>query len=160
MVTSTFAAGRLAMIAARETLALIGDERLPERAYDHGMWLGERLQALAGRHAVVKAVRGRGLLWGIELAPASGILTGVVPSWARDGILAQVLCLRLLDRQGILAQPCSLADNVLRIEPPLTIGRDELERGIAAIEDELAAVPGYNTAVAVAAWERLRHLWS
>lgn len=160
MTTSTFAGGRLAMVAARETLDALRDESLPERARELGVWLQQRLADLARRHAVVTAVRGRGLLWGLELAPPAGLLTGLVPAWAREGILAQMICLRLLDRHGVLMQPCSIAQNILRIEPPLTMARDELERGVNAIDAELAAIPSYNAAVLAATWERLRHLWS
>jgi len=65
-------------------------------------------------------VRGRGLMWGIELAggePAAPFVTA-----ARDR--------RLL---VLTAGP-----SVIRIVPPLTITRDELERGATILEEVLA----------------------
>ncbi len=159
LATSTFAGGRLAMVAAREALDALGEECLPQRAAELGAWLEPRLTDLARRHPVVQQVRGRGLLWGIELAEPTGLITSLVPRWAREGLLAQVLCLRLLDRHGVLMQPCTIAQHVLRIEPPLTITQVELERCVEAIDRELSAIPGYTTATLVAAWEQLRQRW-
>jgi len=108
---STFAGNAFACAAASETLRILDDEDLIARSRNHGTeWLAA-LRARLDRHPLVADVRGRGLLVAIELrAP---------------GVAGQWLALALLER-GLIMQPASQAWNVLRLEPPLTIAREEL----------------------------------
>jgi acetylornithine/succinyldiaminopimelate/putrescine aminotransferase len=83
-----------------------------------GTWFGDALNGLARRAPRVRAVRGRGMIWGIELGePAAPFVAA-----ARDR--------RLL---VLTAGP-----NVIRIVPPLTITSDELQRGVAVLAEVLA----------------------
>jgi acetylornithine aminotransferase len=83
-----------------------------------GEWMEQRLGVMAKRCARVREVRGRGLMWGIELSePAAPFVTA-----AREHHL-------LVATAG---------PSVLRLLPPLIISTDELERGIAILEEVLA----------------------
>ncbi|MFL6247842.1 MAG: aspartate aminotransferase family protein, partial [Thermoanaerobaculia bacterium] len=108
---STFAGNAFACAAASETLRIIEDQQLVTRSHDLGAeWL-DALRARLHGHPLVAAVRGRGLLLAIELrAPA---------------VAGQWLAVAMLER-GLIVQPASQAWNVLRLEPPLTIAREEL----------------------------------
>lgn len=138
---STFAGGHLACAAARAVLAILRDEALASNAARRGAILLARLRELAARHATIRAVRGRGLLIGIELEPPTGFFMRAVPAWAREGLQAQVLCALLLRDHAIIAQPCSLRQNVLRVEPPLIVSDDEIDRFITALDCALTACP-------------------
>jgi len=108
---STFAGNAFACAAASETLRILDDENLIARSRDLGAeWLAA-LRVRLDRHPLVAEIRGRGLLLAIELR-------------APD-VAGQWLALAMLER-GLIVQPASQAWNILRLEPPLTIAREEL----------------------------------
>lgn len=115
---TTFGGGPLVATVALEVLRTIADPDFLADVRAKGAWLGERLKKLAASAPRVRAVRGRGLMWGIELGePAAPFVTA-----ARER--------RLL---VLTAGP-----NVIRIVPPLIISRDELDRGVGVLAEVLA----------------------
>ncbi|MCC7010111.1 MAG: ornithine--oxo-acid transaminase [Acidobacteria bacterium] len=102
---STYGGSPLGAAVARAALQVIADEQLVERAARLGPVLLDALRAL--RSPVVREVRGRGLLVGIELTEP-----------------ARPYCERLLER-GVLCKETH--ERVIRIAPPLVIGESELE---------------------------------
>lgn len=125
---TTYRGGPLACAAALTTLDVIEREGLPARAAELGRYLGERLRGVAGSHRLVREVRGRGLLWGIELQTAKhGITADFVAQWLVVGLL----------ERGIVTQVGSLAPNVVRIEPPLIAEREHIDAMIDALGDTL-----------------------
>jgi len=79
---------------------------------------GERLRHLAPRTRRVREVRGQGLIWGLEL---NEVAAPVVAAARERHLLV------------LTAGP-----NVIRIVPPLTISRDDLERGTTILNEVLA----------------------
>ena len=112
---STFGGNPLACAAAITAITTIRDENLVKRARENGAWLMAELEALDLRG--VRAIRGRGLMVGLELR---GRVTPV---------------LKALQECGVLALPAGL--NTLRLLPPLIISRDQLAVVIAAIQEVL-----------------------
>ncbi len=108
---STFGGSPLAMAIANEALAVLVEERLPERAAELGPRAMQRLRA-AGLPAV-RDVRGQGLLIGIELDPGFGGAHRLCEALARNGVLTK-----------------ETRKHVLRLAPPLVITEDDLSRGI------------------------------
>jgi putrescine aminotransferase len=139
---STFSGYSLGCRIAMETLRLLDEEGLLEAAAARGEQLSAALEERLGGHPLVRGVRGRGLLVGLELGPTekggwlARYLPGVVESVSRR-VFGQWLALRLLER-GIVCQPASLQWNVLKIEPPLTITREEIDEVVGVIADVLA----------------------
>ena len=101
---STYGGNPLACAAARAALRVIEEERLADRSAELGAWLLYELRRL--RHPHIKAIRGRGLLIGIEL---------LVP--------ARSYCERLKDL-GLLCKETH--DFVIRLAPPLIISEEDL----------------------------------
>ena len=133
---STFGGGALACAAAQETLAILADEALADRSERLGSLLLRRLRDRLAGHPLVREVRGRGLLVGIELGPTGKgvfdrLASGLV-SAASEKVFGQWAALRLLEL-GVVAQPASLRWDVLKIEPPLVIDAAEVERLVEAI---------------------------
>lgn len=126
---TTYRGGPLACAAALATLEAIAAGDLVAHAERLGGLLGDRLRSATTGHPLVRDVRGRGLLWGVELA------TG------RDGVaaelVAQWLVVGLLER-GIVTQVTTLAPSVIRVEPPLVIEPPHVDRLAAALADTLA----------------------
>ncbi len=101
---STYGGNPLACAVARAALRVIEEERLADRSAELGAWLLYELRKL--RHPHIKAIRGRGLLIGIEL---------LVP--------ARSYCERLKDL-GLLCKETH--DFVIRLAPPLIISEEDL----------------------------------
>ena len=115
---TTFGGGPFVATVALEVLKTIADPDFLAEVRAKGTWLGERLERLAATAPRVRAVRGRGLMWGIALGgPAAPVVTA-----ARER--------RLL---VLTAGP-----DVIRIVPPLTISQGDLERGVAVLAEVLA----------------------
>ena len=115
---TTFGGGPLVAGVALDVLRTIADPEFLADVRRKGDWLGARLGRLAGAARRVKAVRGRGLLWGLELSePAAPFITA-----ARE--------------RGLLV--LTAGPEVIRIIPPLVITEPELERGVAILEGILA----------------------
>jgi ornithine--oxo-acid transaminase len=106
---------------ALEALAVLEDERLIARTAQLGAYLMSRLGEIARASKLVRAVRGRGLLAGIELHP---------------DIDAHQLVLTLAER-GVLTRETH--HTVIRLAPPLVISPEELDWGLERIADTLAA---------------------
>jgi taurine--2-oxoglutarate transaminase len=109
-----------AIVAA---LAAYEEEGLVARAGRLGPGLGERLAGLA-RGRAVREVRGRGLLWAIELDEPAGS-----PRLKR-------LAAELRGRRLHLHK----RNNMIFLAPPLVIQEDELEEGVAGVAAALDAV--------------------
>jgi putrescine aminotransferase len=84
---------------------------------------------VAASHALVRDIRGLGLLWGIELrAPGGGVAADLVGGWLTVG---------LIDRR-VVTQVAVHAPAVVRAEPPLTIERADVDRFAEALAGALA----------------------
>jgi acetylornithine aminotransferase len=117
---TTFGAGALVSAAAAKVLEIIARDRLPERAAELGAWAMDRFRAV-GRACpgCIAEVRGLGLMIGIELAiPGKEI-------WSA-----------LLEKGFILNLT---QETVLRLLPPLTIAKADLEAFAVALEETLTS---------------------
>jgi acetylornithine/N-succinyldiaminopimelate aminotransferase len=111
---TTFGGGPLACRVALEYLAIVEEEKLLENVTRVGAYLQEQLNALAGRHAAVKEVRGRGLILGLQLAiPARPIV---------EEALAE----------GVLFN--STQDSVLRFLPPFLLQEKHVDKGMRVLK--------------------------
>jgi ornithine--oxo-acid transaminase len=99
---STFGGNPLGCAVARESLAVIRDEKLVENAAERGRYFVEKLKKLRSRK--IKEIRGRGLLVGIELKPEAGG--------------ARRYCEELM-KEGLLCKETH--ESVIRLAPPLII---------------------------------------
>lgn len=119
---ATFGGNPFASAVALETVQTILEEDLPARAARIGARTLDRLRALQARLPLIKAVRGRGLLIGIELAADA---KGIVAKCRERGLLI-----------------LTAGDNVLRLVPPLILGEAEADEGLAILEGVLAEAAG------------------
>ena len=115
---STFGGNPLAAAAANAVLDVIEEEALVENAAKMGRYFVGKLQGLAAEFpALIKDVRGRGLLVGMELTqPGNSIVLSCMT-------------------QGVIIN-CT-AGNVLRFVPPLIVTEKEIDRVVAVLADVL-----------------------
>jgi len=116
---TTFGGGPVLASVALKTLELLREEKLDERASGMGMFALERLGKVAEKFPeAVAEVRGLGLMLGVELTfPAQDV-------WKR-----------LLDKGFI----CNCTqERVLRLLPPLTVEKQDIDGFASALEEILA----------------------
>ncbi|HET8714043.1 MAG TPA: acetylornithine transaminase [Gemmatimonadales bacterium] len=115
---TTFGGGPFVATVALEVLKTIADPDFLTDVKTKGALLGARLGEIAARSSRVREARGRGLMWGLELNEAAAPAVAA----ARERHLLVL----------------TAGPNVIRIVPPLTISRDDLERGATILEEVLA----------------------
>jgi 4-aminobutyrate aminotransferase len=120
-------ANPIACRAASETIAVIRDERLVDRAHDTGAYLGDRLRALADKYGVIGEVRGRGLMLGVDMVQDR-------KTRERDKATTAKVAWRCFE-EGLLLT--FFSGSVLRICPPLVITLDEVDRACDILDSAI-----------------------
>ncbi len=120
--TSTYIGNPMGCAAALATIDEIERRGLPARAQQLGFALGSRLDGLSSRKRVV-SVRGRGLMWGIQM---------------RDAASADTVVKRAL-ADGLILLQSGIEGDVISIGPPLVITDRQLDRGTTILENAIAA---------------------
>ncbi len=140
---STFGGGDLAAAAGLATLKVLDDEHLVDRARQLGGLLMDLTLPLVERFEVVREVRGRGLMWAIELGPPAGRTARRV--WdaverRQPGLFAQMVIVPLFRQHRILTQVAGHHMNVVKVLAPLVIEEGDLRRFVSALESVLEEV--------------------
>jgi acetylornithine aminotransferase len=115
---STFGGTPLVTAVSLKVLQTLEEEGIVQRAAQMGDYLMGRLNELKDKHPVIEAVRGKGLLVGVQLSlPGASIVTACM-------------------EKGFLIN--CIQDNVLRLAPPLVISREEIDALIQCLDGVLA----------------------
>jgi len=123
--SSTFGGNPLACAAGCAAIKALLEEGLVERAARLGDYMMDRLQALKEKYPrVIAAVRGRGLLVGVE--------------FVNDGAGGCMIS-NLLD-MGVIVLHSLNNHKVIRIMPPAVISDEMLDRALTAFADSVAMV--------------------
>src|SRR5262245_45573695 len=113
---TTFGGGPLVASVALDVVRTIGDPEFLADVRAKGELLGARLRGI--RSSRVQEARGRGLMWGLELTDAAAPVVAA----ARERHLLVL----------------TAGPNVIRIVPPLTISREDIERGATILAEVLS----------------------
>ncbi|KKI93601.1 acetylornithine aminotransferase [Bacillus sp. SA1-12] len=111
---STFGGNPIAMAAAKATLAKIFNEDFLKEVNEKSDYLVNKLNRIVGSHPLVKEIRGKGLLIGIECKEQAGAMIDQL----RDHHLLVI----------------AAGPNVIRLIPPLTVSYEEIDKAIEIIE--------------------------
>ncbi|MFA5867083.1 MAG: aspartate aminotransferase family protein [Actinomycetota bacterium] len=137
--TSTFGGNARACAAGIAAVNYIIDNGLTEQAKQKGAYLLKKLQALQADHPMIKEVRGRGLLIGLEFKePFKGYVdkfTGGALNKLYHEYFASLVASQLVQKYGIVTAFTLNNPNVLRFEPPLTIEYEQLDILVTALDD-------------------------
>ena len=112
---STFGGNKLAMAAALETLHIMKETGFMEEVRSKSAILLEQLQFAFQVHPKISAVRGLGMMIGIE---TSASLSKIVEAARQKGLII-----------------LTAGENVVRLLPPLTISREEIQQGITVLKE-------------------------
>jgi acetylornithine/N-succinyldiaminopimelate aminotransferase len=115
---TTFGGGPLIAAVAGHVVRRLADPALLMSVRENGAWLGAELASIARRSAKVRAVRGMGLMWGVDIVEKAASI--VERGW----------------EEGLLL--ITAGDHTLRILPPLIAARTDLERGVRILDRLLA----------------------
>ena len=108
----TYGGNPVACAAALGAIETMREQDLPARARAIGTLVGERLRAIADRHACVGDVRGRGAMMAVEVVDEDGRSPHPVRAAA-----VSAYC----HAHGVVTLTCGTYGNVLRFLPPLVI---------------------------------------
>ncbi len=119
---TTFGGHPLSCAAGLASLQVISDESLVKKAEVDGAWLLKRLRHLSQKGCGIREVRGKGLMIGLALETAELAAHLVKGAFEAGVILGWTLH----------------TENVIRIMPPLTVLKEDMESGLAVIEKLLS----------------------
>jgi 4-aminobutyrate aminotransferase-like enzyme len=128
---STFGGNPVSCAAAFANIEYMMREKLPEKSAKRGEQLIKLLNEIKGKHRLIGDVRGKGLILGIEMvkdkektpAPEEATKT-------RD----------ISRKEGILLGHGGVKNNVLRIQPPLVVSEEQINRVVEVLDQALREV--------------------
>src|SRR6267143_4806487 len=122
--TSTFGANPMATTAAAATIQTLQEENLVARSAEMGDYFRAGLKQLQESFPdIIRDVRGRGLLIGVEIV---------------DAKVGESLAQRMFDRNVLIAYTLNKPE-VIRIEPPFVITRELIDIALHRFEESLKA---------------------
>jgi len=130
LTISTFGGNPVSMAAALATIEVMEEEKLAENAYEVGQHLRVGLEDLQKKHPSIGDVRGKGLMQACEF-----VKENKVPDTAIVGKLFEEM-----KKLGVLIGKGGLYGNVIRISPPLTVTKSEVDDFIRAMDVALSAI--------------------
>jgi len=121
---STFGKNDLAMAAGIATLEVMKHEKLVENSAKRGAELRLALQNMIPGFELLKEVRGKGLMIGVEFGPPKSLR--LKASWnilesASKGLFCQLITVPLFKEQKILTQVSGHGSHTIKLLPPLVI---------------------------------------
>jgi 4-aminobutyrate aminotransferase-like enzyme len=138
LTISTFGGNPVTTTQAKAVLDLIEEQNLLRNCEETGGYLRAGLEELKGKHQIIGDVRGMGLMQAIELVEdreskkPAGAQTVTIMEAAREN--------RLLIGKG------GMYGNVLRITPPMNVGRADVDQFLDALDASLARCGSMATA--------------
>ncbi|MFC5805014.1 diaminobutyrate--2-oxoglutarate transaminase family protein [Streptomyces formicae] len=131
----TFRGNQIALVAGAAGLEVMEAEGLVGKSAAKGELLGGLLRRLAAAHPQIGDVRGRGLMWGIEIVDPDGPADalGAKPADPERTRRIKRACLD----HGLLLETGGRHGAVLRLLPPLVISDEELHEVVGALEKAL-----------------------
>jgi ornithine--oxo-acid transaminase len=139
---STFGSNNLAMAAGLATLEVLKSERVMENAASKGERLLRAFERMAERYEYIKAVRGKGLMIGIEFGRPDSFKLRT--TWDALDVMSkelfcQLIIIPVFKDHKILCQVAGHNIHTIKIQPALTIDDDDcawIERSFDAVLED------------------------
>ncbi len=127
---STFGGNPVSCAAALASIDFIEREQLSAKAWEDGQYVLSKLRALQIQFPIIGDVRGIGLMIGMEL------VTGDMTPATAQAEAIRASCLE----KGVLVGVGGVYGNVVRVQPPLVITRDQIDYALEALERSLMEI--------------------
>jgi predicted acetylornithine/succinylornithine family transaminase len=111
---TTFGGGPFVASVALHVVRRLTDPQMLAHVTQTGAWMGHQLNQMAVRSGRIRAVRGAGFMWGIDVM---GTAAHVVSEALGAGLLV-----------------CSAGEYTVRLLPPLVATREDIARGLEILE--------------------------
>ncbi|MGB5896049.1 MAG: aspartate aminotransferase family protein [Ignavibacteriaceae bacterium] len=128
LTISTFGGNPVSMAAALATIEVMEEENLAANAYEVGKYLRDGLENLQKKYPSIGDVRGMGLMQACEF-----VKENKVPNPELVGKLFEEM-----KKEEVLIGKGGLYGNVVRISPPLTVTKSEVDDFIKAMDSSLS----------------------
>jgi ornithine--oxo-acid transaminase len=138
---STFSKNDLAMAAGIATLEVLKAERITENAARVGDRLTRELAGLQDRYELLKNVRGKGLMIGVEFGMPSSLK--LKASWtmletASKGLFCQLITIPLFKQHKIITQVAGHGSHTIKLIPSLTMTDEDCDWTVRAFDNVIA----------------------
>src|ERR1044072_1165594 len=138
---STFSKNDLAMAAGIATLEAMKAERVVEKAARARGGLLRGLSALAENYELLKTVRGKGLMIGVEFGAPSSLK--LKASWsmletASKGLFCQLITIPLFKDHKIPPQAAGHGSHTVKLIPPLILNDEDCDWIVRAFDEVIA----------------------
>lgn len=130
--STTFGGNTFACVAAIETLRVIKEDKLPERAKRLGEYALMKLNSLKEKHHLITEVRGKGLFIGIEFGSLKKLHSTMIEEFMMVNIIS-----KMLNKHKILCGFTVNNPTVLKFEPPLIVKEEDIDRFVYALDSVL-----------------------
>ncbi|ADL07702.1 aspartate aminotransferase family protein [Thermosediminibacter oceani] len=145
--TSTFGGNTFACAAGIAAINAIVEKKLTERAAELGNYFLSRLKNLQEKFGIIKEVRGRGLMIGIEFEPpVKGFMskiTGGIINKLYEEFTGALVAGELLNKHRVITAYTLNNPNVIRLEPPLVVSKEDIDEVLSALEDIFSRYRGF-----------------
>jgi 4-aminobutyrate aminotransferase len=129
---STLSGNTISAAAGLATLRVLKKMKLLENAEKMGDYMMKRLDEVKERHRLIGDVRGKGLIIGVEFVKSRRT--------KEPAKLETAKVLRRSWQLGLLIVSVGPDENVIELTPPLTISRENVDRGVDILEDAIGQV--------------------
>ncbi|QUH18909.1 aspartate aminotransferase family protein [Alkaliphilus sp. B6464] len=139
--TSTFGGNTWASAAGISTIEFIAENNLENEALEKGNYIISKLLRLKDKYPLLKEVRGRGLMIGLEFDTINiPLMDRVITNNTRelvDEYTGGIVASELINNYNIITAYTLNNPNVIRIEPPLTVTYEQLDKLVSSLEEIL-----------------------
>lgn len=135
--SSTFGQNNLAMVCGLTTLDIIHEEGLIDRSARLGEIFLKKLRDLQKKHGWILAVRGMGLMIGIEFGKPEGFKQKLAWNLVHKldkGLFGELIVMPLLSKHRIITQVSGHHQDILKILPPYIIDESHIDKFIGALD--------------------------
>ena len=130
--TSTFGGNTLAAAAGIAVIEEITSLNLVKEAEEKGEYMLSCLNKLQNQYPMIKDVRGKGLMIGLEFQDKGKILQRLSTEY-----LGSLIAGELLNNHRVITAYTLNNPNVIRMEPPLIVTKEEIDKVLISLEDVL-----------------------
>lgn len=143
-IQTTFGMNDLAMVAGLATLHTLEAEQIVPHTENVGLYLLGELRRRIGGLPMVKEIRGRGLMIGIEFQAPPPRSVGLRMGWdllhkLDPSLFCQAVLLPLMSDHRVLAQVAGHGLDVIKLIPPLVLSKADADEIAAAFEQTVKA---------------------
>ena len=132
LTISTFGGNPVTTTQAKAVIDLIEEQNLLANCTETGGYLRTRLEEIQDKHEIVGEIRGMGLIQGLELVEDR---QSKAPATAQAAMAMDVA-----RQHGLIIGKGGTFGNVLRVTPPMNVGRADVDQFIEVLDKSLAAV--------------------